>query len=262
MARRKWTEEEKKAFGDKMRAARAAKLQEAKDVIESAKPTLNPGLGEEAPQDISNDELEELRRQVQELTAYIKGGSPQQPAEKDVKLLGFFEKYKVGKDYYPNQTERLANEPKLQRFAFKENYELNYWVDDSKYTTAEGIRMIEPKFHLDLVRVVFDEETGQPTDGRYIVRRLVFHEDPDAAIAIANDNGLEIDAENERQFLNEMRYLRQRDWLLGIFYPQPASRIRNKKEVVIGNQLVEYYEINSTDTQAMPFDDLSTKVRV
>lgn len=243
------------ANDERLRAqAKARKTPQA----EEQKPTLNPGLGEEPEQTISMSEYNDLKRQVQELINLQK--TSQTPS--DVGLVGFFEKYKMGKDYYPDMTEKLANEPRLSRFAFKENYELKYWYDESKYTTMEGVRMAEPKFHLDLIRVVFDEDTGLPTNGRYIVRRLVFHEDPDAAIAIATEQGVNIDAENEKDFLDSMRYLRQRDWLMDIFYPKPASKLKNRQEKVIGNQVVEFYEINDVDSQAIPFGDLNSKLRV
>ncbi len=80
---------------------------------------------------------------------------------------------------------------------------------------------------------------------RYRARRLVFHEDPQAAMTIAKDNNILIEAEDEKTFLNEMRYLRCRDWLFDIFWPKPAQDREKTREEVIGNVLVEVVTVNS-----------------
>lgn len=244
MPKKEMTPEEKKAFGAKMKAAR-----EAKKIA-----TPSP-----ASDEVKNPDITELLRQVQELKARLDEKPLQQEAPQvnnRGKLIGTFEKYTVDPDYYPNPAARLSQEPRLSRFAFPINYELDYNVMTTSYETIDGIRTKEPRFNLTLSRVVMDEDTGEPTNQRYIVRRLSFHEDPDAAIEIAREQGIKVESTNERDFLNEMRYLRMRDWLLEVFYPPKSTAVKNKKDVVVGNQLVEMYEISSEKAEPIPFNEL------
>ncbi len=134
------------------------------------------------------------------------------------------------------------------------NYELNWNTSVSQYKTADGINTKEPKFTIELNRIIIDEDTGESTNGRYTICRGIFHEDPDAALVVARDNGYTVEEWAEAEFLNEMRYLRIRDWLLEAFYPpKPSQEKKNKKEMVIGGKLVEYFEISSESTESVPF---------
>lgn len=121
--------------------------------------------------------------------------------------------------------------------------------------------MTEPRFTLDLNRIVYDEETYEPTNKRYTVCRMVFFEDPQTAMIIARENGIQIDAQDEASFLDEMRFLRMRDWLLEAFYPPKPAPNRNKREQVIGNQMVEVWEISSETSAKIPFDQLNSKLK-
>jgi hypothetical protein len=247
---------EAKAWAEKMRAARDLARNKNEEILTGPSP---------AP---DNDDVGELKKRLTELESYIKN-LPRQTAPEPTKpqvgaagLVGTYEKYSLGKNYYPDPCERLARETRLQRFAFPENYELKYDVTESRYKTIDGINTVEPKFTLKLIVKVFDEVTGEPTNKRYTILQGVFHEDPDAAIVIARDNGIEIDEENERDFLNEMRYLRFRDWLLEAFYPTPPPPSENKREVVVGNRLVEIFEVTSEHPESMgrAFSQISKKL--
>jgi hypothetical protein len=94
---------------------------------------------------------------------------------------------------------------------------------------------------------MLDEETGEPTPGRYVVCQLVMHEDPETALVLARENGLQVNDEEEMLFLNEMRYLRMRNWLLDCFYPPKASPKQQRKDMVIEGRLVQYWEANTED---------------
>ena len=176
-------------------------------------------------------------------------------------LIGEWEKYLVDPSNYPDPTPRLKAENRLRPIAFEYNYELEYEVGVSSYQTKSGKNIREPKFMITLNRVVMDEQ-GQPTDKRYIARKMVFHEDPQAAIVIARDNGITVDKSDERLFLNEMRYLRVRDWLFDIFWPKPAQAKDKIREEVIGGSVVQVFTKNSVEAGEIPFDQLNTKVRV
>lgn len=262
MPKKNWTDKERKAFGAKMKAARENNTPKPDEEIKQ--PTFT-----EVPKETILDEndLSALLRRVQELESSLWRQSQQPQPEGAVgvnngKLTGTYEKYKVAADLYPNPVERLKVEPKLARFAFPLNYELLFQITESNYETIDGIRMKEPKFTLDLIRIMLDEETGEPTNGRYTICRLVMHEDPDAALVIARDNGIDVEAEDEETFLNEMRYLRMRDWLLECFYPAPIQKVQNKRDMVINGQLVEYFEVNSESASGIPFAQLDAKKKL
>ena len=91
---------------------------------------------------------------------------------------------------------------------------------------------------------------------------MIFFEDPDAALAVARENGLDVRDYEEKEFLDEMRYLRVRNWLLEAFYPPTiTNKKQNKKQMVVGNQVVEYYEVSGVDSASMPFNDLKNSLR-
>lgn len=242
MPRPKKGSPEAKAWAAKMKASREAKKTEI--------PKTEP------KEDIQTDvNVQELLRRIEELEANKRESEKQTPEVTAQGMVGVFTKYITDPANYPDPTERLAQEPRLARFAFPENYELNFHVETSSYETKTGINTEEPRFHLDLIGKVFDD-AGVATNKRYIMRRLVFHEDPQAALVIARDNNMEVDKSDERTFLNEMRYLRMRDWIMDFFFPKPATSTGSKREEVIGNQLVEVYEISSEQSQEIPFNDL------
>lgn len=252
MAKKQWTEEERKAFGLKMKAARQNKNLPKPNEEELQSPVVDdPATPEVEPTPgttvVSMDDYNALLKQIEEMKniQWKLMGQNMSPAEvgmQNGKLLGTVEKYKVDGKYYPDPSARLAEEVKLARFAFPLNYELDWSVTTVAYTTIDNIRTKEPRFQLQLSRIVMDEETGEPTNGRYVICRLMMHEDPDTALTIAREQGLEIDQSDEQAFMNEMRYIRVRDWLIEAFYPAPIKHDNGAREMVINGKLVTYYE--------------------
>lgn len=250
------TPEERAAFGAKMKAAREAKKATQEQV-------------QEPETTVQNEDYNTLKAQVEELKQLIAQQAKQTqsastldaPTITATGLIGTFKKYNTDPNYYPDFTERLAKEPRLARFAFGENWELEFSVKDSSYTTLDNRRVVEPQFTVQLIGIMFDED-GNKTDGRYVRRQMIFFEDPDAALAVARENGLNVQDFEEKAFLDEMRYLRVRNWLLEAFYPPSiTNKKQNKKQMVVGNQVVEYYEISSEDPSAMPFSQLGNSLR-
>lgn len=250
------TPEQKKAASERMKAYHEAK----KTKVEQEEGGAHP---EPKDQEALHQELADLKKIVEEMKQAQYTPKPDQATpqmNQSGKLVGVFEKYVVDPAYYPDPRERLRKEAKLQPFAFDFNYELGWDVSTSNYETKDGINTKEPKFTLELNRIMMDEDTGEATNKRYTVCRAIFHEDPQAAIVVARDNGIDVDETNERDFLNEMRYLQMRDWLLEAFYPPKSTQEKvNKVETVIGNTLVEVFEINSESSESIPFDKLNKK---
>ncbi len=201
----------------------------------------------------------DLQKQIDELKALL-AQQPQGSAQlTDRGIVGTRDRYIMDPSNYPDPRERLQAEARLKRFAFGENYELGWEVVPTRYQTIDGVWQQEPKFTLELIGVVFDEETGDPTTRRYIMRRGIFFEDPEASIIEATQRGMEIDQTNQKLFLDEMRYLRFRDWLVEFFYPPTSTVKKDKKEMVIGNQLVETWEVTSDKAEGINFSALKSK---
>lgn len=268
-----WTEERKQAQRERMKQFHQNKNSKQKvimdevskipeevtvgtipDISQSVTPTPNP---DGTPvQTLGEQNVDDLIRQIQELKDMqwkMMAGQVGNvgPSVSNGKMTGTFEKYKTDPGLYPDPGERLAEEPKLQRFAFKINYELAFEVSESAYTTIDNVRTKEPKFKLELVRKMMDEETGDDTGGRYSVCQIILHEDPETALIIARQNGLPVDENDEAAFLNEMRYIRMRDWLVECFYPPKVETERTRKDTVIGGKLVQYWEVKGEEGKGL-----------
>lgn len=265
-------------------------LEARKKFAEAAKAraAANKAAKEEAPHELPENKeeqiapeqgLDEMRKQMQEimetnalLKAALLGKQPSGPSINNGQVVGEVEKYVVDPANYEDPTERLKKEPRLAPLAFEYNYLLEYMMMVSNYETKSGVNMREPRFHITLYRRVLDTQGNQvkitnPTTGKledkyYIARKMVFHEDPQAALVIARENGIEVDQENQQLFLNEMRYLRIRDWLFDIFWPRPADDRGMVNEEVIGGQVVQVYTRSSEDQAEIEFGKLSNKVQV
>lgn len=257
MARKPMTAEEKKAWGAKMKAARAAK-QQAQTVTENIE--SNP------PKEIADqNDVSALLKRIEELEQRQFFGQPQpnnQPNQSTpVVTRQVVTKFSFKPQDYPDPRDRFFEEAKLKLKGFtKDWWDLDWRIERVNYE-EDGQKYAAPRFELDLVRIMEDETTGEPSNQRYTVCRGMFFEDPDSFVAIANQHGLEVPEDLFKPFMDEMRYLTMRDWLLEAFYPpKPNQNKINKKELVIGNRLVEVFEINSEQSETMPFGQLKTKL--
>jgi len=271
---KEWTDEERKAFGDKMRASRAAKeTEQIASVSPVVPPVVSPVEPTVEPQEVSDGPtMADMQRQINEVmetnallrAAFLNGQTPQAGPVSNTsigggRLLGEVEKYLVDPTNYPDPTPRLKAENRLQSIAFNHNYELDYVVSVTNYETKTGINMKEPNFTIQLNRIVLDEQ-GEQTPKRYIARRYIFKEDPQAALILARENNLDIDKSDEKVFLNEMRYIRARDWLFGVFWPKSEIQATKIREEVIGGQLVQVFTKSSLDASSIDFDKLTKKM--
>lgn len=261
MPKKDWTPEDRAAFSAKMKALAAAKKAQKTEEPEQAQPTYDEiatAAANPVPVDHGTPgqtDYAELQSQVNELKSYLfdilrNGQAPASngPQVTTSGVVGTIEKYVLDPARYPDPCARLAKEPKLQRFAFDMNFELEWNVKITQYDTKDGLHVKEPRFEIQLNRIIMDEETGEPTDGRYVITKGTFHEDPQAALVIAREQGVNVDGWEEKAFLDEMRYLRIRDWLMEAFYtPLIDKKKTNTREVVIGGRMVQYFEVNTKD---------------
>jgi len=255
------SQENKDKARARMQAYHAAKkAKEVKEDVAVPEPA-EPKVTEQAALSAIDDKAE-LQRQINELKDMLlkQALHPQQQTQvQGNRLIGRTDRYIIDPANYDNPCERLSDEPKLRKFAFKENYELAFEIGSTTYTTLDGLNMREPKFTLSL-HLIGEDENGEKNNKRYVVSKLILHEDPEAALVVARENGIEVDQTNERDFLNEMRYIRMRDWLMGGFYPPRPQDNKVRKQAVIGNRLVDFFEVSSVDASRIPFEDLTKKL--
>jgi hypothetical protein len=266
------------------------RLAEAAKARRTAPPVTEPVKvpAEESPEPATDvqDVVEKstMQKQIDELmetqallkAALLKGNAPANASDsvgvgQGNKLVGEVDKYLVDERNYPDPTPRLAAEPRLQTIAFNHNYELEYEFKIRSYETKTGLNMREPEFIIELHKIVLDDQgnrvmvlnpkNGQMEEKRYKAKRLMFHEDPQAALVIARENNLDVDKSDEKTFLDEMRYYRVRDWLFGVFWPQPVTSGPEVREEAIGGTLVQVFTKSSVEPSAVDFDQLKNKVQ-
>lgn len=266
MTRRKWTDEERKAQAERMRALQARRAHQdvdEKPATEVVAPKLEPS--QSATEDMQGEsELDQLKRHVKELESLIRAQAPQGQQGPQVTsggVRGTLVKFTLDPKSYPSPVDRLFEERTLTIQGFNRDwYDVEWEVGRVNYPTKDGLNVTEPKFQVRLVKIIPDEE-GMPSKKRFIFHKMTFFEDPDAAIQVAQQYGLEVAEELQKNFLDEMRYLRVRDWVRESFYPpKPVQKRMNKTEQVIGNRLVEVFEANSEDSTKIPFDQINKKL--
>ena len=192
----------------------------------------------QATPDQKFDELESLQPQRQNKARLGKGGEVQ----------GVVFRYEVDKGYYPDPTQRLLDEPKLARFALRENFIFRWEVDGVEYK-KDNITYAEPRFTMELFSRLFDDE-GEPTGQAALVARQMLHEDEFTTRIMAGRMGIldqfEDSEEGFRALMNEIRYQRFRTWLLAIFTPAKIETHRKRPlEQNINGKIVMVYDTES-----------------
>lgn len=269
---RKWTEEQKRAAAERLAAARAKKA-ELRAQKEQKEATPTPVDHDAKDPDVAQlaamvaelkAKLEEKERQnpTQDLAAALQalaGGNSGVQVDRG-RVTGTVERFSTDLSRYPDPRERLRQEPRLKRISFDTYYELGFNVAVTRYETKDGIHYKEPKFTLQLIQKVLDDN-GEETNQRIGKAQMVFFEDPETALVVAEQNGLPIDHENQEAFLNEMRYMRMRDWLMECFWPPKANNDKgNLRDMVVDGRVVQVWEVSSENGSKIPFDKLSNKL--
>lgn len=196
------------------------------DEIDELKKTKNPDMTAEA---------------ALQYTAQMQG----QPVVGRNGIQGKMFRYPIEPDYYPNPVERLYDEPTLSRFNLRENYFFDWEVEGVEYEKY-GVTYAEPKFTVRLFRKLYGDD-GLPNGRFALINRQIQHEDEVVARAAADKLGLTDSFENFQEMMNEVRFLRIRQWLLDLFKP-PQVETHNKQptQMVIDGKVVEVF-----DTEAL-----------
>lgn len=158
-------------------------------------------------------------------------------------LIGTEVRWNIDPDYYPNPIDKLLDEfdtdPRMRRFNMRENYFITWDIDSKPYDTKYGVPVQEPFFHVTLYMNLYDDE-GYEVNRAVLVQTLHFNEDQQIALQLAAENGWNVTEDNVREVMDQARYERVKQWLLGIFFPeknfQPSE---DAKEEAIGGQVVK-----------------------
>lgn len=196
-------------------------------------------------------EIEELKKQKNpdmtpeaalQYTAQMQG----QPTVGRNGIQGKLVRYPIETSYYPNPVARLYAEPTLKRFNLEENYFFDWTVEGVEYEKY-GVTYAEPKFTVRLFRRLFDDDGITPNGQFALINRQIMHEDEVVARAAADKLGLTDSFESFEDMMNEVRFLRIRQWLLDLFTPVKVETHKNKPtQQVIDGKVVEVF-----DTEAL-----------
>lgn len=248
MPRPKKGSPEAKAWAAEMKAKREAKQQEPKEEVSPSTEIIH------------DDNVNALLKRIEELEK--RQFFPPQSSAPPMTPRTVVTKYSFNPADYPNPVERFFTESKLKLKGFtKDWWDVGYEVQKVNYE-EDGTKYVAPRFKLELYRILEDEETGEPSVSRFTRKIGLFFEDPDSFLEIASQHGLNIPESFEKEFMDEMRYLTMRDWLVDIFYPPKSTdKKSNKVETVIGNQLVEVFEVSSVDPVRVNDSDVKWVIR-
>lgn len=218
-----------------------------------------------APTQFTNEQLMSMMLSMQQSIIALQQGNPEAlAASPDAKIneigrglnkayitengvQGILVKYPVEHSHYPDPTKRLFAEPSLKRFALEENYIFKWEVDGVTYE-KDRVKYSEPRFTLSLFRRLYDEN-NEATGKAALVARQMQHEDEVTAQIAAQRMGILDQFESVDQLLDEIRYLRLRQWLFDIFTPPKVVQFKNKSTTqVINGKAVEVFDTeNITD---------------
>ena len=239
------------------------------------------------PADMDANQLMQMMAQTQQMIAQtlaqnpqVAQATPEQKVEEVARLTGnearvgakgvqgIVFRYPVERDWYPDPTDRLLDEPQLRRFAMRENYIFRWAVDGETYE-KNGVTFSEPRFTVELFRRLYDDE-GQETGKMALVARHMQMEDEMTTRKVAQE--LQIldkfpeGEEGFRQLMSEVRYHRIQQWLLDIFRPAKIKTFRKRPtQQVIDGKVVEVYdteELTDKDTAASQASTLKSEAGV
>ena len=258
-----WTPERRAAFGEKMKARRAAKQPQTNTTKETVvpEPIKQPTVEEPKPTPVvepvsSVPQLltftpEQLNQLISSLSAGNTNSAAsnaftslgQQQTNANGQVIGSIEKFNIDLEYYPNPIEELTNwfdtNSRTRRLAFSENYYLTWEITTKPYDTKYGTSMREPTFSLTLYTILYDDE-GNDTGKYRVVQSLFFNEDESSALEIAAALGYKANHENMRDVMTKARYERIKRWLITVFFPEHNYDLAQQyTEEAIGGRVVK-----------------------
>lgn len=249
---------QRKAFGEAAKARAAARRnkvdEQANEVDQEVTPSQAQGSEAESVT-LTQDQFKALMSRLDK----VEGSQTETVKPSDTgfdqfgKPTGVIQTYSVNPADYADPRDFLYDLPELAQYAMRLNYNLDWLVEQKIFETKYGTSVAHPKFSLILQRkrlengvevVKIDPNTKREFHPRIHVQTGVFFEDPAASVTEALQLGLPIDKANTPQFLEQMRQLRYKTWLLDVFFPQPPTNTADySTEQVIDGKV---YQIENT----------------
>lgn len=250
MPKKDWTEEERKAFAERMKAGRKKAAPVKSEPVQEA-----PVETKEEMISISKDQFEQLLARLEKVESAKTESSTMDKTTAQIdmsgRITGVNTPHPLDPKFYTDPRERLYDLPELARYAFKQNYELDFSVEVMNYETKFGTSFSVPKFKLKLKKLILDDDTGEPIivehDGRkfkqgYLMKVGIFFIDPNDAIKTAVDMGIEVTDANSYDFLESMRFQQYKKWILECMKPPKPEENRSVKQAVIGGSVYQVEE--------------------
>lgn len=255
MPRKKWTPEERAAFGEKMRAAREAKLKEKVPTVSEVElpevPT-EPTTAPELPPQVAAPAVAMTAEQFEMLLQRF-SSMGQEP--KKVESVGIIERFPIRPENYKNPVEELMDSPKFRRFGMRDNFALDWVVTPTKYETKQGQWYTEPRFELTFKRkqlddngneIVRHDKFGKAFHPRIVLGRASFFIDPPADMIEAELAGLDEAGLSDEELQDRMMFWRYHMWVEERLVPkQPEKTTNALKEEVIGGRAYQIEEFSA-----------------
>lgn len=216
------------------------------------------GLNKKQTVEIEAKKLDELLKRLEKLESASVTTSQidKVTVASNGQAIGVNTPYALQASHYEDPREKLYDLKELQRYAFKQNYELDFVVETTTYETKYGTNFSVPKFKLKLKKLILDDQTGEPIkiekNGKtfnqgYLMKVGVFFIDPTDAISTAVSLGIDEKDANSTTFLDAMRFELYKRWLLECMNPPKPEPNQAKNQVVIGGSV---YEVEEWSTEA------------
>lgn len=253
MAKKQWTDEERKAFGDKMKAARQNKNPQTNTPTQNVSPQIPAESAVTAPTQLitlTQDQFDSLISRLNSGNIQDKAPSPAlSPAVGSLQtnalgqVVGTFKKYNIDPDFYPDPVEKLLDfcdsDNRMRRHNVRDNYFIEWSITSKPYETKDHINIQEPTFHLTLYANEYDDQ-GEDTGRFIVIQTLHMNEDEGIALLFAAEEGYEADSFDLAALMDLTRYERARRWLVDIFYPPRTFDLNtDAREEAIGGSVVK-----------------------
>ena len=155
---KKWTDEERKAFGDKMKALKAAKTKTTK--TDTYTETVQPSAAAPA-QDKQDLLLETLIKMVEGMQS--SRDDPRQQNQLTPNANNIINRYPIDKDFYVDPVPELLTfaDTSMPAMAVRTLYDLVWELTDRPYESKQGVWYNEPWHIVHIYKRMFDDQ-GEP----------------------------------------------------------------------------------------------------
>lgn len=251
---KKWTEAERKAFGEKMKAARQKRNEQATETVAQETAPSQAQTNETGSVTLTQDQFNEMMSRLQKLeeekrqAAAQPDATPATQVDASGRPIGVNEKFPIDPSLYQSPIEQLFDDPLFARFALRENFMFDWSVHPLRYQNIFGIWQVEPKFELVMSRKLRNSDgslklskEGKPQAA--VVGRFVCFEDPPRDMQEAAEAGLSPDDVGTPEFSKKMRYYQYKKFVSErLNPPRPEDNKKRSKEEVIGGRVYEIQE--------------------